>query len=86
MDSTAVADFSLSTGGVAQPASHPQAAAVGAFSPPQQPPLAELVFDSSSQVPVVPLPFMGTHITAIVPLANTHQVVSLKLANTNYLY
>jgi hypothetical protein len=48
MDSTAVADFSLSTGGAAQPASHPQVAAVGAFSPPQQPPLAELVYDSSS--------------------------------------
>jgi hypothetical protein len=29
---------------------------------------------------------MGTHATAIVPLANTHQVVSLKLTNTNYLY
>jgi hypothetical protein len=29
---------------------------------------------------------MGTHTTAIVPLANTHQVVSLKLMNTNYLY
>jgi hypothetical protein len=29
---------------------------------------------------------MGTHTTTIVPLANTHQVVSLKLTNTNYLY
>jgi len=86
MDSTAAADFSLSTGGAAQPASHPQAAAAGAFSSPQQPPLAELVSDSSSQVPVIPLPLMGTHTTTIVPLANTHQVVSLKLTNTNYLY
>jgi len=48
MDSTVAADFSLSTGGVAQPTSHPQAVATGAFSSPQQPPLAELVFDSSS--------------------------------------
>jgi len=79
MDSTAAADVSLSTGGAAQPASHPQAAVVGAFSPPQQPPFAELFSDSSSQVPVVPLPLIGTHTTAIVPLANTHQVVSLKL-------
>jgi hypothetical protein len=29
---------------------------------------------------------MGTHTPAIVPLANTYQVVSLKLTNTNYLY
>jgi len=29
---------------------------------------------------------MGTHATAIVLLANTHQFVSLKLTNTNYLY
>ena len=29
---------------------------------------------------------MGTHTTAIVPLANTYHVVSLKLTNTNYLY
>jgi hypothetical protein len=54
MDSTTVADFSLSTSGAAQPASHPQAAATGAFSSPQQPSLAELVSDSSSQVPAVP--------------------------------
>jgi len=86
MDSTVAADFSLSTGGAAQPANHPQAAATGAFSSPQQPPLAELVSDSSSHIPVVPLPLMGTHTTTIVPLANTHQVVSLKLTNTNYLY
>jgi hypothetical protein len=86
MDSTAAADFSLSTGSAAQPASPPQAAAAGALSSPQQPPPAELVSDSSSQVPAVPLPLMGTHATTIVPLANTHQVVSLKLTNTNYLY
>jgi hypothetical protein len=86
MDSTAAADFSLSIGGAAQPANHPQAAVAGAFSSPQQPSLAELVSNSSSQVPAVPLPLMGTHITTIVPLANTHQVVSLKLTNTNYLY
>jgi hypothetical protein len=86
MDSTAATDFSLSTGGAVQLASHPQAAASGAFSPPQQPSLVELVSDSSSQVPVVPLSLMGTHTLAIVPLANTHQVVLLKLTNTNYLY
>jgi len=86
MDSTAAADFSLSTGSAAQPTSPPQAATAGALSSPQQPPPAELVSDSSSQVPAVPLPLMGTHATAIVPLANTHQVVSLKLTNTNYLY
>ena len=68
MDSTAAADFSLSTGCEAQPASHPQAAAAGAFSSPKQPPLVELVSDSSSQVPAVPLPLMGTHTTAIIPL------------------
>jgi len=86
MDSTAAADFSLSTGGAAQPANHPQAAAGGVFSPQQQLTLAEHVSDSSSQVSVVPLPFMGTHTLAIVPLSNTHQVVSLKLTNTNYLF
>jgi len=47
MDSTAITNFSLSTGGAAQPASHSQAAAAGAFSPPYQPPLAEFVSDSS---------------------------------------
>jgi len=86
MDSTTAANFPLSTGGAAQPASHPQAAAGGIFSPQQQPPLAEHVSDSSSQVSAVPLPLMGTHTPAIVPLSNTHQVVSLKLMNTNYLY
>jgi hypothetical protein len=86
MDSTAAADFSLSTGDAAQPASHPQAAVAATFSPPHQPPLAKLVFDSSSQVPAAPLPLVGTHTTTIVPLADTHQVVSLKLTNTNYLY
>jgi hypothetical protein len=86
MDSTVAADFSLSTSGAAQPASHPQVAASGVFSPQQQPPLAEHVSDSSSQVSAVPLPLMGTHTSAIVPLSNTHQVVSLKLMNTNYLY
>jgi hypothetical protein len=86
MDSAAAANFSLSTGGEAQPISHRQVAAADAFPPLHQPPLAELVSDSSSQVLVVPLPLMGTHTIAIVPLANTHQVVSLKLTNTNYLY
>ena len=48
MDSTAAADFSLSTGSAAQPASPPQAAVAGALSSPQQPPPVELVSDSSS--------------------------------------
>ena len=72
MDSTAAADFSLFTGGAAQPTNHPQADVAGAFSPPQQPPLAELVSNSSSQVLVIPLSLMGTHTITIVPLANTH--------------
>jgi hypothetical protein len=81
MDSTTVADFSLSIGGAAQPASHPPVAAGGVFSPQQQPSLAEHVSDSSSQVSAVPLPLMGTHTPVIVPLSNTHQVVLLKLTN-----
>jgi hypothetical protein len=86
MDSTVAANFPLSIGGAAQPASHPQAVAGGIFAPQQQPPLAKHVSDSSSQVSAVPLPLMGTHTSSIVPLSNTHQVVSLKLTNTNYLY
>jgi hypothetical protein len=80
------ADFSLTTSGAAQPASHLQAVAGGVFPPQQQPPLTEHVYDSSSQVYVVPLHIMGTHTPSIVPLSNTHQVVSLKLTITNYLY
>jgi len=48
MDSTDIPDFSFSTGGVAQPPSHSQAAAAGAFSSPYQSPLADFVSDSSS--------------------------------------
>jgi hypothetical protein len=86
MDSTAAADFSPTTSGAAQPVSHLQVVAGGVFPPQQQPPLAEHVYDSSSQVYVVPLHLMGTHTPSIVPLSNTHQVVSLKLTITNYLY
>jgi len=86
MDSTVAADFSLTTGGAAQPTSHLQAAVGGVFPPQQQPPLVEHVSDFSSQVFVVPLPLMGTHTPTIIPLSNIHQVVLLKLTNTNYLY
>jgi hypothetical protein len=87
MDSTAAgADFSLTTGGKAPPASHLQAVADGVLPPQQQPSLSEQVNDSFSQVSVVPLHIMRTQTPAIVALSNTHQVVSLKLTNTNYLY
>jgi len=86
MDSTAVvADFSLTINGEAPPASHLQAATGGVLPPQQQPSLSEQVNDSS-QLSVVPLHIMGTQTPAIVPLSNTHQVVSLKLTNTNYLF
>jgi hypothetical protein len=48
--------------------------------------MSEHVNKSSSQVSVVPMHIMGTQTPAIVTLSNTHQVVSLKLTNTNYLY
>ncbi|KAJ6969913.1 hypothetical protein NC653_034466 [Populus alba x Populus x berolinensis] len=44
------------------------------------------VSDFSSHDSAVPLPLMGTQSTTMVPLSNTHHVVSLKLMNTNYLY
>jgi hypothetical protein len=34
----------------------------------------------------IPLHIMETQTTVIVDLSNTHQVVSLKLTNINYLY
>jgi len=87
MDSTAVAaKFSLTTGGAAQPASPLQAAASGVLPLQQQPPLAEHVFDSFSQASDVPLHIIGTQTPTIVALSNIHQVVLLKLTNTNYLY
>jgi hypothetical protein len=87
MNSTVVAvDFSLTTNGAAQPASHLQAAVGGVLPPQQQPPLTEHINDSFSQVSVVPLHIMGTQTPTIIALSNTHQVVSWKLMNTNYLY
>jgi hypothetical protein len=87
MDSTAVvANFSLTTTGAAPPASHLQAAAGGVLPPQQQPSLAKQVNDSFSQVSAVPLHIMGTQTPAFIALSNIHQVVSLKLMNTNYLY
>ena len=87
MDSTIVAaDFSLTTGGAAQLANHLQAAGGGVLPSQQQPSLAEHINDSSSQIFVVPLHIMGTQPPAIVALSNTHQIVLLKLMNTNYLY
>jgi hypothetical protein len=87
MNSTVVAvDFSLTTNGAAQPASHLQVAVGGVLPPQQQPPLTEHINDSFSQVFVVPLHIMGTQTPTIIALSNTHQVVSWKLMNTNYLY
>jgi len=87
MDSTVdVCDFSLTTGGTAQPTNHLQAAGGGVLPSQQQPSFAEHINDSSSQVFVIPLHIMGTQTPAIVALSNTHQIVSLKLMNTNYLY
>ena len=84
MDSTAVvANFSLTTAGEAQLASLLQDAASGVLPLQQQPPL---VFNSFSQASVVPLHIIGTQTPAIVALSNIHQVVLLKLTNTNYLY
>jgi hypothetical protein len=86
MDSSAAAaDFSLTTGGAAQSASHLQVIASSVLPPQHHPSLAEHIHDSS-QVSVIPLHIMGTQPPAIVALSNTHQVVSLKLMDTNYLY
>jgi hypothetical protein len=86
MDSSvAAADFSLTTGGAAQSASHLQVIASSVLPPQHHPSLAEHIHDSS-QVYVIPLHIMGTKPPAIVALSNTHQVVSLKLMDTNYLY
>ena len=82
----AAINFSLTTDGASQPANHLHAATSGILPPQQQPPLAEHVNDSFSQVSIVPLHIIGTQSPVIVALSNTHQVVSLKLTNTNYLY
>jgi len=61
MDSSAAAaDFSLTTGGAAQSASHLQAIASSVLPPQHHPSLAEHIHDSSSQVYVIPLHIMGT--------------------------
>ena len=86
MDSTIAADFTLTTGGAAQLASHLQAVVSGVFPPQQQPPHAKHVSNSSSQVFVVPLHIMGTQTLAIIALSNNLQIVSLKLTSINYLY
>jgi hypothetical protein len=62
------------------------AAVGGVLLPQQQPSLAEHINDSSSQVSAGPLHIMRTQTPAIVALSNTHEIVSLKLTNTNYLY
>jgi len=62
------------------------AAVAGVLPPQQQPSLAEHINDSSSQVSAVSLHTMRTQTLAIVALSNTHEVVLLKLTNTNYLY
>jgi hypothetical protein len=86
MDSAAAAFFPHQTGGIAQPASHLEAPAVGSFSHQQQPQPATQTPGSFSHVSVVPLHIMGTTPPSIVALSNTHQVVSLKLTTINYLY
>jgi ATP adenylyltransferase/5',5'''-P-1,P-4-tetraphosphate phosphorylase II len=79
----AVAEFSLTTSGAAQSASHLQVVASGVIPPQQQPPLKDHVSDSFSQVSVVPLQIMKTETPTIIALLNTHQVVSLKLTNAD---
>jgi len=87
MDFAAAVVFSPNqTSGATQPASHLEAAATGSFSHHQQPQLAEQNHGSFFHVSVVPLHIMGTTTPSIVTLSNTHQVVSLKLTTTNYLY
>jgi hypothetical protein len=87
MDFTIAAAFSLhQTGSATQLASLLEAAVVGSFSHQQQPQPAEQNHGSFSHVSVVPPYIMGTTTPSIVALSNTHQMVSLKLTTTNYLY
>jgi hypothetical protein len=87
MDSAATATFSpYQIGSPAQLASHSEAAAVGSFSHQQQPQPTAQNYDSFSHVYIVPLHIMRTITPFIDALSNTHQVVSLKLMTTNYLY
>jgi hypothetical protein len=86
MDSTATTTFSPhQIDGLAQPTSHSEAVAAGSFSHQQQPQPTAQNYGSFSHV-YVPLHIMGTTTPFIVALSNTHQVVSLKLMTTNYLY
>jgi hypothetical protein len=80
MDSAAAAAYSPHQN------SPSEAAAAGSFSHQQQPQPAEQHLGSFSHVSAVPLDIMGTTTPSIVALSNTHQVVSLKLTTTNYLY
>jgi hypothetical protein len=87
MDSAATATFSPhQIGGPAQPASHSEAVAAGSFSHQEQPEPTAQNYSSFSHVYAVPLHIIGTTTPFIVALSNTHQVVSLKLMTTNYLY
>ena len=63
-----------------------KAAAAGSFSHQQQPQPVEQNLGSFSHVSTVPLHIMGTTTPSIIAFSNTHQVVSLKLTTTNYLY
>jgi len=67
-------------------ASHSEVTAAGSFSHQHQPQPAEQNHGSFSYVSVVPLHIMGITTPFINALSNTHQVVSLKLRTTNYLY
>jgi len=87
MDSAAAAAaFSLhQIGSTAQPGSPSEVVAAGSFSHQQQAQPAEQNHGSFSHVSVIPPHIMRTT-PSIVVLSNTHQVVSLKLTTTNYLY
>jgi hypothetical protein len=87
MDFVVAAAFSPhQTGGAAQPTSLSEAAAASSFSHQQQPQPAEQNHGSFSHVSVIPLHIMGIITPSFIALSNTHQVISLKLTTTNYLY
>jgi hypothetical protein len=86
MDSTAATYSPHQNSSAAQPASHSEVVAASSFSHQQQPQPAEQNHGSFSHVSTVPFHTMGTTTPSIIALSNTHQVFSLKLTTTNYLY
>jgi hypothetical protein len=86
MDSIAAVAFPPhQTGGAAHLANPSEAVVAIFFSHHQQPQPTEHNHGSFSHVSVVPH-IMGIITPSIIVLSNTHQVVSLKLTTTNYLY